>query len=286
MADKLYWIDANGTDHLLSFGRNFNVLNGVNGRFMPPVSIVEDEVPFHVGTRKRNVKIGPRDVDIPLLIHAQSEIELRNIVRNTLKMINPFKEGKLKSVAEDGSQRELNCQYAGGMEGSENRDNKGFWWQKAILVFHAFDPFWYDTATQVKTFTSGEPVPFFPLFPLRLNSSNVFADTTIDNQGDVDTFPEWIIKGPGENIVLRNLTSGESMILNVSLGIGESITINTKPFHKSVTKNNGTNLFYTLSDESSLWALQEGKNAIRLELSGATEESSIQLSYRNRYWGA
>ncbi|TWE06398.1 tail protein [Neobacillus bataviensis] len=284
MADKLYWIDANGTEQPLS-DNNFKVLSGMNGRFMPPVSIVEEEVPFQAGTRKRHVKISARDVDIPLFIQADSEIELRQLIRRTLKIINPFKGGKLKSIAVDGSQRELYCQYIAGMEGAEGKDNKGFWWQKAVLVFHAFDPYWYDSNTIVETFSIGETATFFPFFPMRLSSSSVFADTTINNTGDIETYPEWIINGAGADIILRNLTTGEVTNIKTSLEAGESITIDTRPFHKTVTKSDGTNLYYTLTDDSSLWVLQEGTNTIRIEMSNATNESSVQLSYRNRYWG-
>jgi hypothetical protein len=287
MADKLYWIDANGTEQLLSMGENYKVLSGMNGRFMPPISVVEEEVPFQAGSRKRSVKVNARDVDIPLHISAESEIELRQIIRRMLRMINPLKnEGKLKSIAADGSQRELTCQYIAGMEGAEDKDSKGFWWQKVVLVFRAFDPFWYDSNTIVQTFRINEsPGMFFPIFPLRLSSSTVFADISITNSGDVETAPEWIIFGPCENIVISNMTTGEKLNLQVSLDVGETITIDTRPYKKTITKNDGTNLFYTMTDESSLWALQEGDNSIQLEMSNATTESSIQLSYKNRYWG-
>jgi phage-related protein len=285
MADKLYWIDANGTEIPFN-SENIKVLKGMQGRNMPPVSFVEERVSFQHGSHLRQANIEARDVDIPLLIKADNEIELRKLVRDITRAFNPLKsDGRLRVLSPDGSQRELNCRYSQGMEGQEDRDNKGSYWQTVVLVFRAFDPFWYDAQTIVETFTTGEPATFFPFLPLRLASSSVFADTTIDNVGDVETYPEWIINGPGENIVLRNLTTGEATSINYSLGLGESITVNTKPFQKTVTKNDGTNLFYTLSDDSSLWALAEGKNSIRIEMSDSTEQSSVQLSYKNRYWG-
>lgn len=284
--DKIFWVDAKGTEQRLSLHPNFKVLKGMNGRFMPPVALIEEEVPFIQGSRLREVKVKARDVDIPLMIQGNSEVDLRNKVRDALRMFNPLKgDGKLRSVSVDGSQRELTCRYSGGFEGKEDNNTKGDTWQTLVLVFRAFDPFWYDTSTNVQTFQIGEPATFFPFFPLRLSSSTVFSDTTVDNTGDVETWPEWIVTGPGENIVLRNLTTGEITHLETSIQEGESITIDTRPFHKTVTKNDGTNLFYTLSDDSSLWTLQEGKNSIRLEMSNATEESNIQLSYRNCYWG-
>lgn len=284
MADNISWIDANGTEH--RFETDMKVLSGMNGRWMPPISFVEEKTPNQHGSQLRQVNVEARPVDVPIWIKAKNEIGLRQKMREITRMLNPLKgDGKLMVIAPDESRREITCRYNSGFEGQEDRDNKGVWFQKAILVFKAFDPFWYDAQTIVETFTTGEPATFFPFLPLRLASSSVFADTTIDNVGDVETYPEWIIQGPGENIVLRNLTTGEVTNISYSLGLGESITIDTKPFHKTVMKNDGSNLFYTLSDESSLWALAEGKNSIRLEMADSTEQSSIQLSYKNRYWG-
>lgn len=291
MGDVLYWIDAYGREQLFNT-QQFKILDGMNGRFMPPIEHVEDEVPYQAGSRHRTTKVKARDMDIPVLIEATSHAELRQLVRSCLRMFNPLKaDGKWKVIAPDGSQRELSCRYKTGLEGQENRDTRGIYWQKLVLVFRAFDPYWYDTSTTVQTFTTGQQATFFPFFPLRLSSSSVFADATVENAGDVETWPEWIITGPGEGIILKNLTTGETTHLehvDAKLGAGETITINTSPNppnDKTVFKNDGTNLFYTQSDDSSLWALQEGSNNIRIEMSNTTEESSVQLSWRNRYWG-
>lgn len=284
------WIDPNGTEFKIDDGENYTLLLGIKGFHMPPISTVENEVPNQAGSRLRMVKVKARELDVPIVIRGKDEIEVRNNIRRLLRFLNPLKgDGRLHVSFYGASQRELSCRYIGGLEIDEKRGSKGENWQKAILVFRAFDPFWYDTSTKVETFKTGEQVAtFFPIFPLRLSSSSVFADVTIDNTGDVETWPEWIITGPGENILLRNLTTGEVINLehaDAKLQAGESITIDTKSGKKSVTRNDGTNLFYTLSEESSLWALQEGSNSIRIEMSNTTTESQVQLTYRNRYWG-
>jgi phage-related protein len=287
MADRISWIDSSGRETALSYTDNFIVLRGLAGRNMPPVSFIEEEIPFQAGSMLREVKVKSRDIDVPLLIKANSEMELRLKVRECFRIFNPLNgDGVLKVTSPDGSQREIYCRYYTGLEGREDKDNKGNAWQKVILVFRAFDPYWYDTNTIVQTFTTGEQATYFPFFPLRLSSSSVFADFSIDNVGDVESYPEWIIKGSGDNIVLRNLTTGELTNLDTSLGAGEIITIDTRPKKKSITKGDGTNLFGTQTDDnSSLWSLQSGVNNIRIEMSNASSESSVQLSYRPRYWG-
>lgn len=280
------WVDRKGVEYQLSDAENFEVLLGTKGFYMPPFSFTEEEAPNQEGSTPRNVKVKARDIDLPLRIIAKDELDLEIKLRQLTRMFNPLKaDGKIKVVGYGGSQRELNCRYTSGFEMEDLSDTRGQNWQKAIGVFRAFDPYWYDVATQVKTFTPGQPATFFPFFPLRLSSSSVLVDTTVDNEGDVETWPEWIITGPGENIVLRNLTTGELTYLETSIFAGESITINTKNKEKTITKNDGTNLYGTQTDESSLWALQDGQNSIRIEMSNATSDSSVQLTYRNRYWG-
>jgi phage-related protein len=282
--DKFYWVDANGLEYPIS--DNHLIITGPEGRFMPPISFTEEEVPFAAGTRLRNVKVGAREFDLSIYIDGVSEADARAKTRNLLRVFNPLVgDGKIKVAATDGTQREINCRYSSGLEISEKDSAKIGNMQAVVLVFRAFDPYWYDSVTQVLTFNTGQPATFFPFPPLRLSSSSVFADTSIDNTGDVEAYPEWIVTGPGNGIVLRNYTTGEMIELDVTLGIGESVTIDTRPFVKTVTKNDGTNLFYTLSDASSLWTLQPGVNSVRLEMSDATDQSSIQLSYKNRYWG-
>lgn len=284
MSDKLIWIDKNGTEH--PFTNELVVLQGKQGFYMPPIAHVDETAPFQAGTRYRHTRIDARDIDVPLLVKADSPITLRQKVRECLRMFNPLHDGRIKVIAPDGTQRELNCRYASGLEGNESKDAKGTYWQTVVLVFRAFDPYWYDSNTIVQTFEKDEsPGLFFPILPLRVASSTVFADATIENNGDVETWPEWIITGPGESIVIRNLTTGEVMELDAVLEEGEVLTIDTRPFYKTVTKG-AVNLFYTLSDNSSLWSLKEGNNSIQLEMGNATDASSIQLSYRPRYWGA
>ncbi|WP_141434381.1 phage tail domain-containing protein [Bacillus sp. 03113] len=277
------WIDANGTEYVLTDQEDISISIGPSGRYMPPIEYTEDEVPFQPGSRARDVKVKAREMDFPVEINGETQMDIRNKLRQLLRIFNPLKgDGKIKSIIPDGSQREIVCRYKGGLEINES----GQIWEKFILVLKAFDPYWYDTATIVKTFKTNESLGrFFPILPLRLASSTVFADTTIDNTGDVETWPEWIITGPGENIILRNMTTGEVLEMTIKLEAWESITIDTKPFIKTIIRNDGTNLYYTLTDESSLWALQDGQNSIRIEMSDVTDDSKVQLSYKNRYWG-
>ena len=286
--EVIQFIDTTGAIHTLA------AEHGVEGRFMPPVSFIEDEVPEQPGSRLRVVRIGPREVAVPVWFRGTSASDLRAELRRWLGRLNPSKgTGRLRNTAPDGVVRDLYCVYAGGMELVEDDDTAGVVWQKAMVIFRGHDPYWYDSASTVATYTIGvSPATFFPIFPMRLSSSDVFADATINNTGDVEAWPVVTITGPGSDPVLRNLTTGEvTQFSGLTLAGGEMLTIDTRPNNavfpagKTVKKGDGTNLFPYLTDASSLWPLAEGSNSVRLELSSATSSSSVTLSYQRRFLG-
>lgn len=286
MSETLTWIDADGNSYDLSGQTDREWLLGTQGRFMPPFRFVENEVPLQPGARLRTVKTLPREVDIPLLFKAASETALRTLVRDYLHRFNPGRgDGKLRVTAPGGDQRELNCRYAGGMQLVEAGEKFGFR-QRMVLTFRAFDPYWYATSDTTDTYTTGTPATFFPFFPLRLTSSTIFASPTINNTGDVECWPVWTITGPGSSIALRNLTTDKLISLSTTLAAGETITIDTRPGKKTVTKNDGTNLYGDLSSDSELWPLERGNNSVQIEMSSATSASQVVISYRLRYLGA
>ena len=274
MSDGLTWIDTDGVEHdLRSFADGAEILDrGVRGRFMPPVKIIEAETPGQPGSRRREVRHLARDIAVPLYVEGESASALRGTVRDWLRRFDAvLGNGRLRATPPIGGQREIACCYEDGFEGDEGTNGAGLHWQTATLLFHAFDPYWYDVSPIVVSWTLGAtPATFFPFFPLRLTSSEVFADAVVSNGGDVEAWPVWTITGPGSSIVLRNLTTGKLLNLSTVLTAGETATIDTRPGAKTVVKNDGSNLFPDLLSDSSLWPLVQDSNSVRVEMASAT----------------
>src|SRR5690606_22635785 len=150
-------------------------------------------------------------------------------------------------------------------------DNTGWTAQQAAVMFRAYDPFWTDGTQTVLEFTTGELPSFFPMFPIRLSSSEIFFSGNVENFGDIEAWPVWQFQSPGTGIVVRNMTTGKKLELNVTLSPGESVTVDTRPGHKAVTKNDGTSLFNSLTNGSSFWPLLRGNNQIQVEMTDALE---------------
>lgn len=275
------WIDPDGS--MLPLAVEWRA----SGRFAPPVDREEETVPGQPGAQLRSVRHAPRDFSLALWITGTDEADLRTQMRDiTYRMDGVRGDGRIRVTAPGGDQREVICRVTGGLEMTEILgDSSGPTAQRAVVTFRAVDPYWQDTTDTAAGpwAQGGATAGFFPLFPLRLTSSEVLASATVDNLGDVDAWPVWTVAGPGSTITLLNQSTGKVLTLNATLLAGESVVIDTRFGFKTVTKQDGTNLYGYLSATSSLWSLQRGSNSIQIEIGGATSVTSVSMLYRHKY---
>lgn len=283
MSETFVWLDADSNSTALKVERQ------TQGRFAPPTRFVTDTSPTQPGSLVRSTRHESRRLVVPIVVQGATSSELRTNIRNLNYALDPVRgSGQLKVTGPDGTTRIVNAYLEDGMGLEESLNSTvGRTWQRASLQFFCEEPYWLDEVTTSSTVAyNTTTATFFPFFPLRLSSSTVFGATTIDNDGDVQTWPRWTITGPGSAIYLKNLTSGKTLYLNTTLTAGEIVTIDTTPGVRSVTKNDGTNLFQYLSTTSSLWPLLRGSNSIQLEMSSAVTGSAIAYSYERRWLSA
>jgi hypothetical protein len=276
MAETIEYVAADGASVTI-YRRQ-----GGSGRFMPPVLVDDRPVPGDHGTRFRGCRFDAAQPIIPHLIEGASDAEARAALRALSSVLNPAKGvGTLRATV-DGNVREQSALYIEGL-GDWTEDEP--WLAMPNLMFRAFDPFWYDSTTVAGTFATGDVASFFPIFPWRLASSEVFADATVVNDGDVEAWPQWTITGPGTGLVLRNLTTGKSLALDYELVAGAVVTVDTSPGVKTVTLDDGTNLFGNLTARQ-LWPIVRGSNSVRVELAGATSDTEVAMTFRRRWLSA
>lgn len=289
--DALAWVQPDGAAILLTGQTDIDVhwALGVQGRFMPPVNLVEDTVPFQVGTRLRAVMVGARDVELPLTVFGADELGLRTRVRSLLRQFDPTRgDGYLQVTAPDGTMRRLKCRYSGGLSGQESRDDTGRTWQRFVLVLHAAEPLWEDTtagATTYSTATAGAFLgsPFLRATPPLLTGDALLGTRTITNDGDLPAYPVFTVRGPATSFVLRNVTTGEAITYSAALAAGDVLTIDTRPYVRSVKTADGVNRYANLSTDTVLWQLGTGATSVDLNLTGSTTASFVTISYR-RLW--
>lgn len=281
-AEVSVWIDPDGSSTTLDVDWN------ATGRFMPAISIASTGIPAMPGERLREVRHGVREFTLRLTLATADEGSLRQAQRALVYAMDPARgEGILRVTSPLGDTREISCVVVEGLGMQEAEEMSGPNMQFLDVTFRAYtDPYWRDVSdTSPSPYVVGLTPTFFPIFPLRLTSSQIAVDTTILNDGDVESWPVWQIAGPGSAITLRNLTTGKFMSFTfLAMNAGESVTIDTRPGEKTVIKSDNTPIFFDLSALSSMWPLIKGNNAIRLEMGGAIAGSSyLQLNFRKRY---
>lgn len=289
MANQVFtWIDPDGVSIDLNEYWDFD------GRFMPPITYISDALPGEAGEVFRAVRHGARVVKISTVVDSPDCVvpaaALRTELRALVYAMDPERGlGTLRVTNPGGDVRDLKCRYQSGLElpesyGSTSLRNV----QKATITFIAHQPYWEASSETTNNFDANTPVNFFPIFPIRLTTSQIFVSQSINNVGNKPTWPIWQITGPGSVIVLKNLTTGQKLDFSNAGGLvldaGEYITIDTNLNVKSVRLNDGTNLFKYLSFDSDLWALPPGPSTIELQMAGVdVTESSLQLKYTPRY---
>jgi hypothetical protein len=201
------------------------------GACAPSISFSEQRIPFQPGSIYMNTDIQPRDVELGVLIEGASKSDLRDKVRNlTNKIINV--DGCLFAKYDNGSERRLYCRYSGGLEGDETPSSMGAgYFQKVVLTFRAFDPFWYE--------------------PLRISSQSTqnFVSSLI-NDGAWPAYPLIYVDGSSSIIDVAVWVTGGSepdegtsprVKINTSIPTGRKLVIDTRK--RTVKLDDGTNLY-------------------------------------------
>ncbi len=291
MAAELWeWITPEGTIYRLdSFIDGAAIVETVTGRRMPPIRRTADGVPLQPGTRRRSAIHDENEQAYGVLFSGSTDVDLRANIRSWCQRLDPSRgDGRLRVTGPAGDVRELTCSYQDGLRGDEPAGQRQD--EVAIVTWVASDPYWAAPAATVISWQTGVARSFFPILPLHLGSSQVFARSLLDPVSDVPTFPVWTISGPGASIALKNLTTGRTLSWSGSLGFGEQLTIDTRPGNqtnapKSVFLQDATNQ-YGLLTARDMWPLKPGTNDVAIEMTGATEDSLVTLSYQSRYLSA
>lgn len=283
----LEWVAADGTVRALSdLSDDVELEEGVSGRYAPPVEFSTEQVPFEAGSRVRQVRIGDREVAVPVLVACDSPEDLVVRLRDlTVHMAPTRGRGSLRDAT---SGRQLPCYYAGGLEVVEGFNSATIGWARAVVVFRAFDPFWEDDADTVRVFSLGDDLdPLIPYPPYTLVSDTVGATPTVDNDGDVDAWPVWTVVGPADQVALENVTTGATLTVDRPLTAAEWLRIDTRPGVKTIVDQDGVNRFGDRVAGSQLWPLVEGPQDLQILLGGVEAGlSRVELSYRRRWLSA
>lgn len=161
--------------------------------------------------------------------------------------------------------------------------SRGIYYQKYLIHLICHNPFWIDSFTESKEMSYLMGGIKFKL-SLPTSFSNRGFRRKCVNGGDVDTPVIIEFKGPATNPTVNNLSTGEFIRVNRSLGEDDVLTINTAFGEKYVRINVG-NAFHYIDLDSVFWSLVPGENILSYESNNDSIKTKVKIKWRNRYIG-
>lgn len=121
-----------------------------------------------------------------------------------------------------------------------------------------------------------------PFFPMILASSAVQGEIDLDIGGDAPVYPTWVIDGPGSDLIIEN-DKGDS--LKVLTEFEDQVTITTDQLRQDITSPSMPDgeLWEYVPTDSKFFALEPGKNKLKVSMVGAKPNSLVRCLYRENY---
>jgi hypothetical protein len=160
------------------------------------------------------------------------------------------------------------------------------------LEFVAHDPTFYadtETVTEIPLgWLTGGGFAAPVAAPLYVQDGTVAADRPgwADNQGDADAWPIIRVFGPCANVTVTHAESGRALALpTLTLTAGQWVDIDTRPGHRTVTRENGGNASAYLAPSSriDLFSLPPGQSELRFTAFDSTNTARMRLTWRDAY---
>jgi len=272
----------------------YTLAEGVSGLGASPYVLTSDDHP-RGGARLRHVQPQARTIVWPVLVkgadHTGFTANWRALARAFTRTLRrqpdgSWSPGVLEVARPDGTVRTISVYYSSGWEG-RGQTATGITWDSAVLTLWCEDPYWADADPVVVHRETATPEDYLDPFP-SVSSSQVLGATTVDNPGDVDVWPTWVITGPASAIEFTREDTGESFTLDMTatdhgaLLDGETVTISTDP--PRVRSGTGENLVAGLNWPTAvLWSLPPGPTPVTFQLDGAASGSAVDLVFHPRY---
>jgi len=228
-AEKIYWVRPDGGTLDLTDGTTYDIRAGVDGRYMPPFEFLSDAIYTYPGEVLRTVKTKPREITLPITVYGSTVTALRENLRMLTNAFNPLLgEGKLMVVTPDSTAEIyiLNCRYAGGMSLEESYDTGSCTFRMFVATFIAHSPYWWKPTEEEWTWTHDD--------------ADLANPQTVINNGDIEAWPVWTIRGPASSVTISHLRTGKYMTITpaTALTANDCITVDTRPGKKDILLNN------------------------------------------------
>lgn len=242
-------------DAWLSREEGVQILSGVTGLGMPFVANQWLEGAGD-GAIHRGRRFLPRTLDLPIMLTARYRDRLEWWARRLSRMFTG--EVTVYLVDDEGMIWWLKGVYEGGADYTYGEDTIGTEWLYMTITLKCGYPFW----------TRSQPLEL-PIIGSPSGSGATYTikqQYEVNNPGDVDAPPRWIIDGPASSVTLTS-HRGKRLVVDRPIPADRSLIIDTSK--GTVTNDEGGNWYDWLGPAPSMWSMRPGMNDCTIEVTGA-----------------
>lgn len=244
------------------------------------------------GAILRHQRATETDMMLPIIVRSPSGPGIRQMMHD-LQRVLMVADGTCEVVVYDpytGDGRRRAVAYKDGLSTPEWKGPNSV---KYGVTVDVPDPLWYGPERVTTRQLVGLRKPFLdapdddglaaPFFPIILDSSTIDGRFTFDIFGDAEAWPTWQVTGPGADLLIENKSTGDRIF--ISGEFREPVTVITAPQEQDIISEGSTRgeLWDRVSLDSTLFPLAPGKNEISISLVAASAQSSVRMSYRERF---
>lgn len=271
-------------------GTELVALWGTQGLDAPPRVVTQEIVPGMDGALIADIKIGARDVFLPIFVGSEQGHLVHLQQRRTLRGLFDFRQnnwrtdgGTFNLVASSiFGERRLRCLYVSGMNGDYTQDSGGSWWQSLGLNLLAVQPYWVGDPWSTPLITRPAATRWFGVFPPQLSSSLAFGSSVpVVVTGDVESWPTISMTGPATSVVIST-PAGLYVSIPAGIASGETAVIATDP-RATEAAFNGVTDWSRVAPSTAYAPLQPGLSQISLLLAGANTNTTALVTGPSLY---
>jgi phage-related protein len=281
MVAALTFTTADGDVIDLNDGTVLSLRGALRNTGMPPVLQDTVKTPNRDGETWKRMIFEPRFLGLNLTVQGSSFSDLQDQHQTLLTALNPRLGVGMLKYTPAATLYAIDCLVE---DGPRFNNYRGPLMDRVAISFRCPDPTWYDPVENNETVANsgsglsfaGSGVSFDPLS---------FADgtgtTTINNLGNMASFPTITVPGACTNPIIRNTTTGKKLqFVGLTIGSGENLIIDTK---LRTAKIGSISHISKLSADSEFWTLEPGNNVITFSVSSGTVTALVD--YLTRFLG-
>ncbi len=275
--------DLDGNYPMPLSGREFFFQPDIEGIDMPPREVITRSVPGMDGERLSEIRIGRREVFLPLWIASDSThldyLQRRDVLAglfNHRRVDYRTTDGTLDLVATSArGERALRCVFVEGMT-SAMRPNEGAYWAKVGITLWAVQPYWLGTPWSTPVIRQSTASDWFAEFPGELASDLVLGlNIPITVPGDAESWAEVDAVGPCTALTITG--PGLSVSVPGGLAAGESFRLVTNPRGRNAVFG-GTRDWARVAASDRYRPLVPGDSYLNVTMVGSSPTSSAVVS--------